>query len=265
MFGKEFGSGLGRSGVARVGGFVRQSWIVGLCAALLAGMVCAAETGGDGWKTYRNATFGYELSYPPDMEYTAYVDGASGALKDRRTGHRLVEFEVWPPGDCPRQPPAVSAREMGIERAKAVTQADGPAGSSDCGDPVTVRDYAARHGATLYELELTCVRETSPESHDDTDDAKPDADLSPTQPVITPEGTKGPTFFVDISPPWRTRILMVDPVGVDPRVPETTGKNDLAILRAILWKLQTFPIPKPAGVCIEDLRNRGFSIGKPPR
>lgn len=244
---------------------MRHSWVIGLCAMLLAGLAGAAETADEGWRTYRNEKFGYELSYPPDMEYTAYVNGASGVLKDTRTGHRLVDFEVWPPGECPWHPAATSAREVGIERAKTATQADGPDGSSYCDDPVTVRAYASRHGVQIYELELTCVRETSPTSHDDTVDGEPDAAPIDAQPVITTEGTKGPTYFVDISLPWRTRVLSADPVGVDPRMQETTGKIDLAILRTILGTLQTFPIPKPAGVCIEELQHRRFSIGIPPR
>jgi len=146
-----------------------------------------------------------------------------------------------------------------------MTQADGPDGSSACGDPVMVRTYAARHGATIYELELTCVRETYPESRDDTNEAEPNTAQSETQPIRTLEGRKGPAYFVDISPPWRTRILVADPVGVDPRMQETTDKMDLALLRTILGTLKTFPIPKPAGVCIEDLQHRGVSIGVPPR
>jgi hypothetical protein len=244
---------------------MRRSWIIGLCTTLLAGVAGAAETTEDSWKTYRNETFGYELSYPAEMEYTAYVDGSSGELKDAGTGHRLVEFEVWPPGECPREPAAAIARDVGIERAKTMTQADGPDGSSYCGDPLTVREDASRHGAKMYELEMTCWRETYPESHDDTVDADPDAAMIEAQPVITTEGKKGPTYFVDISPAWRKRILVADPVGVDPRMQETTRKIDLAVLRKILGTLKTFPIQQPPGGCIEDLQNRGFSIGIPPR
>ena len=244
---------------------MKRSWILGVCATLLVGVGNAAEKSPDGWKTYRNEKFGYEISYPAEMEYKTYVNGSSGELKAAGTGQTLVDFEVWPPGECPRQPADASARDVGIERAKTMTQADGPDGSSYCGDPMTVRDHAALHGAKIYEVALTCMRETYPEGHDDTVTAEPGAASAEAQPVLTIEGTKGPTYFVDISPPWRKRILMADPVGVDPRMPKTKAKIDLAVLRKILGTLWIFPIQQPPGICIEDLRNRGFSVGTPPR
>ena len=243
---------------------MRRSWIVGLCATLLAGAALAAEKADDGWKIYRNGKFGYEFSYPADMEYTAYLDGSSGELKDARTGHRLVDVEVWPPDECPRQPADASARAVGIERAIAMTQADGPDGSSYCGEPVAVREYAAVRGAKIYELELTCIRETYPGSDADPSDDGPEAAPTDRQAVLTPEGVKGPTYFVDISRPWRKRILVADPVGADPRRGETKGKIEPAVLRRILGTLMTFPVQQPPGVCIEDLRNRGFPIGIRP-
>jgi hypothetical protein len=151
-----------------------------------------------------------------------------------------------------------------------VTQTDGPDGSSYCGDPATVREYAALRGAKIYELELTCLRETFPESHTDEGDDEPEAAPADAQAVLTAEGVKGPTYFVDISRPWRKRILAADPVGGDPRMGETRGNIDPPLVRRILDTLVIFPIQHSPVVCIEDLRNRGLSIGvrrrdsKPP-
>ncbi len=239
--------------------------MIGLCLLLLAGMAGGAAETPAGWKTYRNERFGYELSYPADLEYRTYVDGASGELKRAGTGHRLIDFEVWPPGECPRQPAGVVAREIGIERARTVTQADGPEGSSSCGDPVTVRESTSLHGAKVYELELTCTRVTYPGSRDDSDDTEPGPAAADAGPVMTPEGRKGPTYFVDISPSWMKRILTADPAGVDPRMQPMKEEIDPALVRKILGTLKTFPTRKPAGLCIEELQDRGLSTGSPVR
>ncbi|MBU2053511.1 MAG: hypothetical protein KKC25_00830 [Proteobacteria bacterium] len=161
--------------------------IVGLCSMLLAGLAGAAENAEQDWKTYRSEKFGFEIAYPAGMEFKAYFDGASASLKDAKTGGTLVEFEVWPSHECPRQPADTIARALGIDRAKAVTQADGPNGSSYCGDPVTVRESASLHGAKIYELELTCMRETYPGSHDNSDEAEPEDATVETEPIVTEE------------------------------------------------------------------------------
>lgn len=126
--------------------------IVGLCSILLAGLAGAAENAEQGWKTYRSEKFGFEIAYPAGMEFKAYFDGASASLKDAKAGGTLVEFEVWPSSECPRQPADTIARALGIDRAKNVTQADGIEGSSYCGDPVTVRESISLYGAKIYEL-----------------------------------------------------------------------------------------------------------------
>ncbi len=239
--------------------------MIGLCLLLLAGMAGGAAETTAGWKTYRNERFGYELSYPADLEYRAYVDGASGELKRAGTGHRLIDFEVWPPGECPRQPAGVVAREIGIERARVMTQADGPEESSSCGDPVTVRESASLHGAKIYELELTCTRVTYPGSQDDSDDTEPEPATVDADPVMTLEGRKGPTYFVDISPSWMKRILAADPAWVDPRMQPMKEEIDPALVRKILGTLKTFPTGKPARLCIEELQDRGLSTGSPVR
>ena len=123
---------------------MKKFWIVGFCTVLLSSAVGAAE---DSWKIYRNEKYGYQISYPPDLKYEAFINGSSGELKDAHTGKGLVSFEVWPPDECPRQPAGTTARDVGIERAKTITQSDGPEGSSYCADPLMVRDYLTHNGA----------------------------------------------------------------------------------------------------------------------
>jgi len=241
-----------------------RGWVgVWLCVGLLAGPAGAAAQDPEGWKSYRNERFGYQLSYPADLEYRAYLDGSSGELRAPGARHALIDFEVWPPSHCPRQPPGRLARELGIERAQTVTQADGPDGSSSCGEPIALRESVSAHGARVYELTLTCIRESYPGWHDDTEGAEAEPSAAEAEPLVTPEGTKGPTYFVDISPAWVTRILTADPAGVDPRLRSAGEPSGAPLARRILETLKTFPTPQPPGLCIEELQPRGFSIGIP--
>ena len=225
-----------------------------LLSMLLAGPVVAAEVG-NGWRTYHSEKFGFEISYPPGLQFKAYLDGSSATIADPATGNALMELEVWPPDECPRQAAGASARRIGIERAQAVTQADGADGSSSCGEPMTVRETDSASGVKIYELELTCVSERFEQSDDDEGVGEP---------VKTVEGKKGPTYFADISPSWKSRILSADPVGVDPRMLPAKQKLGPAVVHAILETLKTFPTPKPDVICIEELQNRGFTLALPP-
>jgi hypothetical protein len=231
---------------------MRWFWVLSLSAVLSAGGVNSVQRDEAAWKTYRNGKYGYELSYPPGMEYKEYVGGSSGDLKDAGTGETLIRFEVWPPGVCPRQPDNTTAKEIGIERAKTITQADGPDSSSYCGDPMKVQEFVSSHDVKFFELELTCMREIF--SVWDEEDAGQAAPAIEAQSEIFIEGKKGPTYFADISQSWRKRILLADPIN-SRRFSQAPVKSriDLGILRKILETLKKFPVPKPPGVCIEDL------------
>jgi len=218
----------------------------GLVALVLATFPLSA-LGGEApsdWATYRSEIGGYELGYPPSMTLKPFLDGRSAELADAATGERLVDIDLWPTDLCPREKRKITAKDLGIERASEVTQADGDDGSSVCGKPVRAQASVSDHGVPWWELTLTCVGERFPENH---------AGHRARKPVRTSDGKKGPTFFADVSQPWRTRVLMIDPGGVDPRTARP-GERTVApeIVRAILATLRTIPLPDPHVVCIED-------------
>ena len=69
-----------------------MKWILGFCFFVMLPAVGAdfIQTERDGWKSYRNEKFGYEMVYPSGMDYVAYVGGSSGELKDAGTGASLI-------------------------------------------------------------------------------------------------------------------------------------------------------------------------------
>jgi hypothetical protein len=205
--------------------------------ALLASIAAAADTP-PGWETYRSARFGWALSHPSPVELVPYFAGQSGELRDRATGRALAQLEVWPSDECPRERPGTTAESVGRERVAMVTQADGCDGSSSCGAPMTVRRFASEHGVPLHEVRLTCRSER----------------FESGRRIRDRQGRKGPTFFADISQPWRRRVLTVDPVGVDPRMSLAASPADIDAVRRIVATLRTVPVPDPKAVCIDDLQ-----------
>jgi hypothetical protein len=228
-------------------------WALGLIAALAAGAP-AEETSAPGWTRYRSDKFGYVLSYPPEVNVKAYLDGVSAEIRDARTNAPLAELEVWPPDECPRQSPGLTAKALGVERVTTATQADGPDGSSWCGEPVTLRERVSTHGVAIFEVDLTCKSERVPGPADRPAGGKP---------VVATEGKKGPTYFADISVPWRKRILSADPVGIDPRLRPPREPPRPALVLEVLETLETFPTDDPQTICIEDLRQRGVTAARP--
>jgi hypothetical protein len=221
----------------------------GLAIVAVAAAVASAAESPAGWTTYRSERFGYELSYPPDMELRLYLDGASGELREAATRKPLLELDLWPSDLCPRERAGTTAKGLGIERAIAVTQADGDDGSSWCGRPLGVREWVSPRGVPLYELELTCRGERVQRHRRVREDL----------------GKKGPTFFADVSQPWRTRVLVLDPVGVDPRVGTVRPAVEQDIMHRIVDTVVAVPLPDPKTVCIDDLGPGARAIAAPVR
>jgi hypothetical protein len=215
---------------------IRMMRTLTFTVAVLATAVHAGAVPGD-WKTYRSEQFGWELAYPPAMELKTYVGGASADLRDAITGSVLAELEVWPSDLCPRERPGTTAEAIGTQRAAEVTQADGADGSSSCGSPIIVRRSVSGRGVRVYEVGLTCTSER----------------IVGHRAVHRREGRKEPTFFADVSQPWRKRVLLVDPVGVDPRMAAGAHAPAVASIRRVLETLATFAVPDPKVVCIEDI------------
>jgi hypothetical protein len=203
--------------------------------ALVVALVATAHA--SGWKTYRSERYGYELSYPPEFELRVFLDGASGEIRDAATDAIVLTLELWPADLCPRERPGTTAKVLGVERAIAVTQADGDGSSSWCGRPVAVRTWQSRRGVALYELALSCRGER-----------REDRRL-----IRERLGKKAPTFFADVSEPWRTRVLMLDPAGADPRMGAQRTAVDAASVGSILESIVVVALPAPDVVCIEDL------------
>ena len=178
------------------------------------------------WTTHRDPAAGYTLSFPASLSVHAHAGGTSATLVDRASGDALVEIGLWPPDVCPREPAGTTARGLGLQRAVVVTRADGPSGSSSCDEPASVRERRSKHDVPYWEVTLVC------------DDGR----------------RKGPTSFANVSQAWRTRVLMLDPVGADPRRPEPARPVDPSLMRDILDTIAVLSAARPPGRRIDELR-----------
>ena len=209
----------------------------GVVLGVLLGAATASATGfPPTWRTYRSDRFGWALAYPPAVELRAYSGGQSGELRDRASGALLAALEVWPSDTCPAEHDGETAETLGIARVMSVTQADGADGSSSCATPIRLRRFSAAAGASIFEVRLTCRSERVVDGRT----------------VDHLEGMKGPIFFADVSQPWRTRVLTVDPIGVDPRTAKQ-GEADVALVREVLATLELAALPAPNATCIGDV------------
>jgi hypothetical protein len=205
------------------------------------------------WKTYRDAKNGFELRFPASMNFEAHF--ASGELKEIRSGRTVFFMEVWPPDECmhaPGEKTVSSARTVALQRAEDLCQADGPNGSSFCTDPVTLRPFAGKEGAKGFEIYLTRAGE-----HCDTDEEE--NCVGPVKREIY--GTKGPVYAFDVSTATMTKILYVEPMGVEPDAFASGSKADPKLIREILSTLKVFEVESPRVTCIQDLpAGQGFAL-----
>jgi hypothetical protein len=232
------------------------------CAILSLSALSSAETASQAsWQIYRDGKNGFEFRFPASMKFESR-DG-SGDLEEAQTRRTVLTTEVWPPDECmhaPGEKAITSAREVALQRAKDVCQADGPNGSSFCADPVRVQPFASKEGANGFEIYLTRAGE-----HCDTDEE--DRCVSPMKREVY--GKKGPVYAFDISTDTMTKILYVEPTGVEPATFSPGSKADLKPIREILSTLKVFRVDRPKATCIQDLSpGHGFALPvqpKPPK
>lgn len=232
------------------------------CAVLSLSALSSAETASQApWQVYRDGNNGFEFGFPASMKFESHF--GSGDLKEAQTKHTILTTEVWPPDEClhaPGEKTITSAREVALQRAKDVCQADGPNGSSFCTDPVTVRPFASKEGAKGFEIYLTRAGE-----HCDTDEEN--NCVSPMKREVY--GKKGPIYAFDISTDTMTKILYVEPIGIEPATFSPGSKADLQPIREILSTLKVFRVDSPKATCIQDLSpGQVFSLPvrpKPPK
>jgi hypothetical protein len=221
-----------------------------LCVATLAWAQTASQAP---WRTYRDRTNGFEFRFPASMRFEGRF--GSGDLKELRTERTILTTEVWPSGECmhaPAEKKTTSAREIALQRAEDVCQADGPNGSSFCTDPVTVEPFPSEEGASGFEIYLTRAGEHC-ETNDENDCVGPmKRDVY---------GRKGPVYAFDLSTDTMTKILYVEPTGVDPATLPLDSDADLDSIRKILSTLKVFEVESPEVTCIQDLApGKGLAV-----
>src|SRR5262245_61730297 len=222
--------------------------ILSFCASSAAETACLGS-----WLIYRYVSNGFEFRFPGSMKFESHV--GSGDLEEAQTRHTVFTTEVWPPDQCmhaPGEKGRSSVRKVALQRAKDVCQADGPNGSSFCADPVRVRPFTSKEGAKGFEIYLTRTGE-----HCDTDEE--DQCVSTLKKEVY--GKKGPVYAFDISTDTMTKILYVEPTGVEPAAFSPGSKADLKQIREILSTLKVFRVDGPKAICIQDLSpGQGFAL-----